>query len=169
MDYNNNMTNEEFVAASFKFFVTNILNQIINSYKGNHYSLELQENVLYDGDSYWLKTSEINFNYDFDLFKSESILNPYIGYLEMKNEVAIYGDFETEQWKYKSKQEAALASDVVDFWNGKHFKFTYGYQNGQWVKIKVEYIHPVLNPDEWKEENKTFSEYEFFCSDKIRD
>lgn len=87
----------------------------------------------------------------------------------MKNEVAIYGDFETEQWKYKSKQEAALASDVVDFWNGKHFKFTYGYQNGQWVKIKVEYIHPVLNPNEWKEENKTFSEYEFFCSDKIRD
>lgn len=59
MDYNNNMTNEEFVAASFKFFVTNILNQIINSYKGNHYSLELQENVLYDGDSYWLKLQKL--------------------------------------------------------------------------------------------------------------
>ena len=167
----NYMISDEFIIESFKCFLNNIVTQIKNSYEGNHYDLELQEDLLFKGEKRWVKLSETDFRFNFDLFKSDSLLNPYIGYLEMKNIVAVYGNFDRElhQFRFNSKQEAEMASDIVDFWDGRHYKFTYGYQNGQWVKIKIERIDNLLGAGDWEEIDLNHSEYEFFCNDKIRD
>lgn len=114
--------NEQEIVNGFQTFVLNLVTPIEATYGKGYY------NILGDDGTYF-KAHKVNFKYECDIKKSDSVMFPYFGILEISNDIN-YSNY------YKTKKEAERALDVK-FTTHDIKRLIYKYNNGEWIEDKA--------------------------------
>ena len=116
--------NEQEVVASFKAFVADLVTPVEATYGNGYYE-------VIDGSEGYFKTRNYVFTYTYDIKKSDSVMYPYIGILEVSNQIEY-------SKRYMYEIEARKATDI-DFTSKQERRYIYKYDNGKWIG-KVAYF-----------------------------
>ena len=135
--------NEQEIVNSFKAFVADLVAPVEATYGNGYYE-------VIDGSEGYFKTRNYGFTYTYDIKKSDSVMFPYIGILEVSNKTNFTKTYATEA-------EARNAFDI-DFISEDRQKYIYKYDNGKWIG-KVAYYELK---GQWKE-SSDFSLSYFKC------
>ena len=90
--------NEQEVVASFKAFVADLVTPVEATYGNGYYE-------VIDGSEGYFKTRNYGFTYTYDIKKSDSVMYPYIGILEVSNQIEY-------SKRYMYEIEARKATDI---------------------------------------------------------
>lgn len=117
--------NEQEVINSFKAFVADLVAPVEATYNKGYYT-------VLDGSNGYFKTSSHSLTYTYDIKKTDSVMYPYLGILEVSNKTNFYKHYATEI-------EARNAFDV-DFVSEDRQRNIYKYDNGKWIKKESYYF-----------------------------
>lgn len=122
------------IINNFAEFANVIVNPIQKSYLGNHYTINLAYRDIRAGrnKTMYYKTENINFNYAYDVQKSETLISPYIGIIEMYNDKRIYKQFLTEEQARNEKNDL-----LRTIHNYKYYEFYYHYIDNEWRLYEI--------------------------------
>lgn len=143
--------------------------ETVDSFKAvtNNIIFEIQDNfnqggkVKYSVDSNkWHKYRNLNLQSAIDVQKTDSLISPYKGILELQADTARYYSTVKGQWYYDSKNDAKEASFYEVIPAITKMRFVYMYQDGNWVLKQVQY--QFLDEYVWKQ-NDLKSPQEYFC------
>lgn len=133
----------------------------------NNIVSEIQDNfnqggkVKYSVDSNkWHKYRNLNLQSAIDVQKTDSLISPYKGILELQADTARYYSITKGQWYYDSKNDAKEASLYEVIPAITKMRFVYMYQDNNWVLKQVQY--QFLDEYVWKQ-NDLKSPQEYFC------
>lgn len=129
------------VVNSFKQFCDDNIAKVTATYEGTHYSIAYQQPSKYtQRPESWIKYSGIvDPNYKYDVQKTNSLVSPYIGTLEVTYKTVVYKDFPT-------KEAAEATNDIVRY-TPVVYKFIVAYQDDKWVVTDAKKYNSVLG--EW--------------------
>lgn len=115
------------VVSSFKQYVSDILTQVNATYEGNNYRIAyIPLDAVTKRPGYWIKIKRtIDPTYNIDVQKSNSLISPYIGTLEVNTTNVFYKGY--------PNQQDAEATDAIDHTTGDNYKFTIAFQDEKWV------------------------------------
>lgn len=121
------------VVSFFKQFCDDNIAKVTATYEGTHYKIAYQEPSKYTKKpGYWIKlTGIVDPNYKYDVQKTNSLVSPYIGTLEVTYKTVFYKDFHTK--------EAAEATNDIDRYTPTVYKFSVAYQDDIFVELKCKY------------------------------
>lgn len=133
--------NEQLVIDSFSDFVKSVVTPIERSYNNcKHYTLNIADRDIKAGRNkpMYYRTEFANFHYSYDIRKTDSIMNPYIGIIEMTNDKRVYK-------QYLSESEARLGKEdlIRTIKNFNTRRFYYTYANNSWSLKEEEIINPA--------------------------
>ena len=149
---------EQEIVESFKTFVSDTMTPIIASYQGEHYSIKYADCSPIHEKSYWYKSTVTTPRYVIDVKKTDSLISPYLGLLDITNDLISY------KGKYDSAKEAETSSVQESPFMLRHNRYTYAYQDGNWVKIRVEYERDGI----WNDETMKNNPDSYMCRDEVR-
>lgn len=121
--------NEQEVVASFQSFVSNLVAPIESTYGNNYY--RIIEAPPYESSTSlkYMKVQQTDFMYSCDIKKTDSVMYPYLGVLEISNKHN-YTDF------FTTEIEARNAIVYTTKSHHQH-RFTYRYCNGKWEENRA--------------------------------
>ena len=127
-------SSEKEVVNSFLAIVNNVVEPIQESYSGENYTVAIAYRDIKAGrniDMYY-KTKNVNYNYSYNIEKTNSLISQYIGSIEMYSDKRIYKMFPT-------KHEAICNNDYLirTIHNYKAYKFSYVYVDGKWMLYEI--------------------------------
>lgn len=129
---------EQEIVDGFKDFTNKISNEIIENYKEVKVAY-----VPYDRDTdygdFWVKRQRTNLNSSIDIQQTTSLISPYMGILILSNDYTLYHSIDNLNGNYKTALEAEKANIPVTTKGDGLYKFTYMYQNREWVLKRVQY------------------------------
>ena len=117
--------NEQEVINSFKVFVADLVAPVEATYGKGYY-------VILEDSGRFFKANKHSFAYTYDIKKTDSVMYPYLGILEVSNKTNFYKHYATEI-------EARNAFDV-DFVSEDRQRNIYKYDNGKWIKKESYYF-----------------------------
>lgn len=132
---------EQNIICSFSDFVKLVVTPIEQSYNnGEHYTVNVADRDIRAGRNkpMYYRTEITNFRYSYDIKKTDSIMNPYIGIIEMSNDKKVYKQYLSESEAMTGKND--LVRTIKNF-NTR--RFYYGYISGSWTLKEEEIITPV--------------------------
>ena len=125
--------NEQNIANSFIEHVNTIVKPIQDSYNGVHFSMhEIKSAKEIKFNGYYYRSTFTNFKYAYDIRKTDSILNPYLGVLEMSNDMI--------EFAHSTDFDIALNTKEISekFIPYQVCKFYYHLKNGNWMLASYE-------------------------------
>lgn len=128
------------IVISFKQYISDNMNKVLATYNGEHFS------VIYS-DSYkdWFKTrDDIDSNYKIDIKKTDSLLYPYVGTLEVNKRIAFY--------QHRDSKESAANDTNINRYVTETYRFTIAYQDNQWVVTDSKINNNLI--DKWYDWSK---------------
>lgn len=156
--YSIGFASEQDIVNSFTEFANSQIQPIRESYarkdtvvyriEDNKRSREITPEYI----GFYRKKGATNLQAGYDLKKTDSLVNPYLGIISMSNESLSYFTPENRGGYYKTREAAEKAFMVRNLGTGFDMKFYYTYNNGQWILNKVtnysgSYIYDYdLNP-----------------------
>lgn len=96
--------------------------------------------VTEENGSYLRSKYAILNNYKYDVKKSDSLISPYVGYLEFVFKTYAYK-------KFDSKEDAYKDNSIDELIITKTYQINYGYQDGKWVATSGEYKLNMFNEE----------------------
>lgn len=116
------------VVDSFRQYVQSNISLVEDSYKGNKYEVKYIKADYFSG-AYWIKyATTLDPAYKIDVQKTNSLISPYVGTLEVDRNTVTYSG--------KTKEDAinqiGTKYSYVD-----NFKFTIAYQGTGWVVTRA--------------------------------
>lgn len=145
---------EQEAVDSFKAMTNNIVSEIQDNFNQGG-------KVKYSVDSNkWHKYRNLNLQSAIDVQKTESLISPYKGILELQSDTARYYSTVKGQWYYDNKNDAKEASLYEVIPAITKMRFIYMYQDYNWVLKQVQY--QFLDEYVWKQ-NDLKSPQEYFC------
>jgi len=111
---------ESEILASFKQYVSDEVGTALSTYEVDKYKMRKSS------EGRWYKTtSSLNPNYSMDIKKTNSLMSPYMGILEVSQVDSNYSE-------YLSKEMAETDTILYDS-NKTTYKFIIAYQDNKWV------------------------------------
>lgn len=114
--------NEQEIVASFQSFVNGLIAPIEATYNKGYY-------VVIESDRGYFKSQQTDFTYSCDIKKTDSVMYPYLGILEVSNKHNFSRMYEIESM-------ARVATFFVHTSHHQH-RFTYRYCNGKWEENRA--------------------------------
>lgn len=145
---------EQEAVDSFKTMTNNIVSEIQDNFnRGGKVKYSVDSNK-------WHKYRNLNLQSAIDVQKTDSLISPYKGILELQADTARYYSITKGQWYYDSKNDAKEASLYEVIPAITKMRFVYMYQDNNWVLKQVQY--QFLDEYVWKQ-NDLKSPQEYFC------
>lgn len=134
---------DEDALASFKSYIKVELEKVKQSYEGNRYSMYFMEaDKKISRSALWYKQSAaINPEYKIDLQKTNSLISPYLGTLEVKIDDTIFIAHPIK--------EIAASLDLINYRTYSIYIFSIAYQDDKWVITAIRDYDSVLK--KWTE------------------
>lgn len=145
---------EQEAVASFKSLTGNIVAEIQNNINEGG-----KVRYFAKGD-YWFKHQKVNLKSAIDIHKTDSLISPYKGILELQADDVKYYSIGNDKGHYTNKEEAKGAGFPRIIPAITKTRFIYMYQNEVWVLKDVQY--QFLDEYIWKQ-NDLKSPQEYFC------
>lgn len=147
---------EQDIVNSFTNFTNNIVAEIQDSYNKNPYKVRFYEPLdiqrkYYNDNGHWYKISKCNLRSSIDIQRTDSLITPYIGYFTLNSDTINYYSSDNPKGEYRTREEAEKASLQRLSISETEYRFSYAYQNGQWVLKLAEWKDPDLTNGLWKE------------------
>nr|DAL54016.1 MAG TPA_asm: hypothetical protein [Caudoviricetes sp.] len=157
---------EQDIVNSFTSFTNGIISEIQESHNRGDSQVKWVPFNEYSSSGYWSKFGIDGLNASIDIRKTNSLVTPYIGILNLS----------AEQFRYKYSKGAnakAEFSTKVAAENAKIkgagvqlvSRFTYGYQNESWVLKKREWKYQFID-DYWHDGKLLTPQQEFILNYK---
>lgn len=132
---------EQDMLDSFTQFADSQIQPIKESYKTGKYEIRQfldppKGNECGLPCGYFYKIQYINLQASYDVKKTYSLLNPYVGTILMSNDKLFYYSNDNTFGKYATETEAEEAN-LARRKDGAKMKFLYVYRDGQWILNKV--------------------------------
>ena len=143
------------LARSFETFIKHTMTEVIKTYEGEHYNVGGYPTAI--GTLYTKSLTQVDHKYKYDLEKSNSVINPYIGTLEVNIVEYIFESQNTEQLAAQVKQfkSTYTVKCIINFKRNKN----------NWVVLSSR----MLFTDGWKEIDPQTAIEEIKCNDTRRE
>ena len=118
----------------------NIVNQIQagieKTYTDEYATVKFVEKGKYN-KAYWFKQRNGNLSVAYDIKKSDSLISPYNGIIDVSYDSLVYYDLNNYDGHFQTELEAQNAMlKKTNNYSGRNRKFFYAYQNNKWVLKK---------------------------------
>ena len=135
---NNCFADEQEIVADFTNFTNNICNEIKENYKEIKVAYVPYDRDIDYGD-FWVKRQRTNLSSSIDIQKTSSLISPYMGILILSNDYTLYHSTDNLKGNYHTALEAEKANIATITKGDGLYRFTYMYQNGEWILKRVQY------------------------------
>lgn len=141
---------EQEAIDSFKAMANNIVSEIQESYNHGAKVEYMEYKPKFNIGDYWYKYQMTNLKVEFEVQKTDSLISPYKGILELQADKIWYISKDNSAGHFATKEEAEKVNSSKYNPAYSVYRFTYMYQGDSWVLKDV--CFRFLDEYSWKDD-----------------
>ena len=128
--------NPQEAISSFTAMISHIKTEIEKTYTDDYAKIAYMKPDKYNSEGYWYKNRKGALEVSYDIKKTDSLISPYTGILNISYRTLHYFDANNPKGHFKTREEATMAASTIKDGDAVLHTFVYSYQDNQWIATK---------------------------------